>query len=52
MDATGTLVCQPHAPRVVPYLKENLNWRIEAVRVFRLCLVAGLAILDTVSTLF
>ena len=25
---------------VIPYLKDNLNWRIEAVRVFHLCLVA------------
>jgi tyrosinase len=30
---------------VVPYLKDNLNWRIQAVRVFFLCLVADLAIL-------
>jgi hypothetical protein len=37
---------------VVPYLKENLNWRIEAVRVFRFVSCRGLAILDTISTLF
>jgi tyrosinase len=30
---------------VVPYLKDNLHWRIQAVCVFPLCLVSGLSIL-------
>lgn len=33
---------------VVPYLKDNLNWRIQTVRDFPLCLIA----LDNFSTLF
>ncbi len=36
---------------VVPYLKDNLQWRIQAVRVFPLCLTADLAISNTLSTL-
>ena len=38
-----------YEPReVIPYLKNNLHWRIQAVRVFPLCLVADLANLDDV----
>ena len=36
---------------VIPYLKDNLNWRIQAVRVFHLCLVADPASLTPRSTL-
>lgn len=37
---------------VAPYLKENLHWRVQAVRVVLLCSVTDLTIPDDLSTIF
>ena len=47
---SGLSSYEPHV--VTPYLKDNLHWRVQAVRAFPLCLVSDLAMLDTFRCYF